>query len=197
MVRRAGGVVIGVVFACLSLVPMAGLQAAPDDAVQNAELPGVVERAALAEMEFLVGDWAGEGWGLRQTGERVRFWVEEAFHYRGDKDLMDMQGIFGDVLEDGTRSPSREYNLGILYYDRAASRYVMWHYSSSGEVFTTPMTVDIPGRSMHYVKEYPGGVTGRFHLVVGLDGVWTSSFHILQEDGSWRQVMEFRRTRVG
>jgi hypothetical protein len=58
------------------------------------------------------------------------------------------------------------------------------------------MNVDVAERTMHYTKEYPGGTTGRFHLVVGLDGVWTSSFHVLQEDRSWRQVMEFRMRRA-
>lgn len=170
--------------------------AAADDAAGDPEAPGVVERAALAEMSFLEGDWAGEGWSMPPSGERRRFWVEEAFHYRGEKDLMDMQGIFGGILADGTRTPSREYNLGILYYDREAREYRMWHYSSSGEVFDTPMSVDVAGRSMHYVKDYPGGITGKFHLVVGPDGVWTSSFYVLQEDGGWRQVMEFRMRRT-
>jgi hypothetical protein len=171
--------------------------AAADQAPQGQEEPGVVERAALARVDFLVGDWAGEGWSVSRSGERRRFWVEEAFHYRGEKDLMDMQGVFGGVLEDGSRTASREYNLGILYYDRASGEYRMWHYSSSGEVFTTPMSVDVATRTMHYTRDYPGGVTGKFHLVVGLDGVWTSSFHVLQEDGTWRQVMEFRMRRAG
>lgn len=171
--------------------------AAAGDLAPSPPPPGVVERAALARMDFLVGDWAGEGWAVRRSGERTRFWVEEAFHFRGDTDLMDMQGIFGDILDDGTRTPSSEYNLGILYFDRESGEYRMWHYSSSGEVFTTPMVVDHAARSMHYTKEYPGGTVGRFHLTVGTYGVWTSSFDILQEDGSWLQVMEFRMTRVG
>ncbi|HSO22202.1 MAG TPA: hypothetical protein VLT81_04805 [Chondromyces sp.] len=185
-----------IVWVSVAAVLAGSALAAADDAAGDPEAPGVVERAALAEMSFLEGDWAGEGWSMPPSGERRRFWVEEAFHYRGEKDLMDMQGIFGGILADGTRTPSREYNLGILYYDREAREYRMWHYSSSGEVFDTPMSVDVAGRSMHYVKDYPGGITGKFHLVVGPDGVWTSSFHILEEDDSWRQVMEFRMRRT-
>ena len=167
------------------------------DPASSPQPPGAVERAALARMDFLAGDWAGEGWAVGRSGERTRFWVEEAFHFRGETDLMDMQGIFGDILEDGTRTPSLEYNLGILYFDREAGEYRMWHYSSSGEVFTTPMVVDHAARTMHYTKELSGDRVGRFHLVVGADGVWTSRFDIQQDDGSWLQVMEFRMTRVG
>ena len=167
------------------------------EVASGSEPPGVVERAALARMGFLEGDWAGEGWAVQSSGERTRFWVEESFHYRGVTDLMDMQGIFGAILDDGTRAPSAEYNLGILFFDRGSGEYRMWHYSSSGEVFTTPMVVDHDARSMHYTKELADGRVGRFHLVVAADGVWTSRFDLLQEDGSWLQVMGFRMTRVG
>ncbi len=195
---KARVAVLWVGFLCASLA--ASMTGALDDGAatsgQDPHAPGAVERTALARVAFLEGDWAGEGWAITRSGERTRFWVEEAFHYRGDKDLMDMQGIFGDILSDGSRTPSLEYNLGILYFDRESGRYMMWHYSSSGEVFTVAMNVEHATREMHYIKEYPSGRTGKFHLVVGDDGVWTSRLDVLQADGSWRQVMEFRMQRV-
>jgi hypothetical protein len=190
-------VLMAVFLGVLLTAPMTG--ALNDDTAttgQDPQAPGAVERDALARVAFLEGDWAGEGWAITRSGERTRFWVEEAFHYRGDKDLMDMQGIFGDILSDGSRTLSLEYNLGILYFDRESARYMMWHYSSSGEVFTVAMNVEHATREMHYIKEYSGGRIGKFHLVVGADGVWTSRFDVLQADGSWRQVMEFRMERV-
>lgn len=187
---------VGLVGAALAVLPMGVVRAEAADEPQSTQSPGAVERAAMAKVDFLVGDWEGEGWAVRRTGEKVRFWVKEFYHYRGDKDLLDMEGRFGDVLADGTRTAETEYDLGILYYDRQDDQYHMWHYSSSGEVFTTPMEVDIPTREMEYTKEYPGGMVGRFHLVVGADGVWTSKFEILQPDKTWRQVMEFRMERV-
>ena len=188
--------IVGLAFMALATAHTWATADEPTAATATQDAPGIVERTALARVDFLVGDWAGEGWAITRSGERTRFWVEEAFHYRGDKDLMDMQGIFGDILSDGSRTLSLEYNLGILYFDRESARYMMWHYSSSGEVFTVAMNVEHATREMHYIKEYSGGRIGKFHLVVGADGVWTSRFDVLQADGSWRQVMEFRMERV-
>lgn len=163
----------------------------------SAERAGDVERAALARMGFLVGDWEGEGWSLTPSGERSRFWVKEFYHYRGDTDLMDMEGRFGDILADGTRAPEREFGLGFLYFDRASGEYRMWHYSSNGTVFTVPMAVDQDARSMSYTNTSPRGTLYTFALEIGDDGVWVSRIHVQEPDGSWRQVGEFRMSRVG
>lgn len=165
-------------------------------ATEVPEAPGAAERAALQKVDFLVGDWEGEGWSVGPSGERRRFWVREIYRFRGDDELLDMEGSFGAILPDGTRGPRREYGLGILYYDREADEYRMWHATNGAEIFTTAMNVDPATREMHYMKEYPEGLTGRFHLVVGTDGVWVSRFDILQPDGAWLQVMEFRMQRT-
>lgn len=158
--------------------------------------PGAAARAALGRMAFLVGDWEGEGWSLSRDGGRRRFWVKEFYMYRGERDLMDMEGRFGDIRSDGTRAPQNEFGLGFLYFNEAAGEYRMWHYSDSGEFFDVTMNVDPSKREMWYSKQFPDGVTGRFRLVVGTDGVWVSTFEILQADKTWLQVMEFRMKKV-
>jgi hypothetical protein len=186
---------LGLVCACLA-VPIAGAareDASPD--LQPSENPGAAERAALAKVAFLVGDWEGEGWALRRSGERHRFWVKEAYRYRGAGDLLDMEGRFGAILSDGTHAPEDEYGLGILYFDPEIGEYRMWHSTNGAEVFTVTMEVDVEARRMQYTKDIGGGQVGRFRLVVGADGVWVSAFDILQPDQSWLQVMEFRMER--
>jgi hypothetical protein len=187
---------LGVV--CAALVASHGglLAAEAPEAPATEEKPGTVERAALAEVDFLVGDWEGEGWALARSGERQRFWVKEYYRYRGDKDLLDMEGRFGDIFEDGTRTGELEYALGILYYAKEPGEYRMWHYSDSGDVFTVVMDVDVAKREMQYTKEYSEGRIGRFHLAIGDDGVWITKLEILQPDQTWRQTMEFRMERV-
>jgi hypothetical protein len=187
---------VGLTFALFTALH-GGPRATAADPPQAPDAPGAVERAALAKVDFLVGDWEGEGWSTPGPGERRRFWVKEYYHYRGDKDLMDMEGRFGRILPDGTSSPEQEYALGILFYDRQSGRYMMWHYSTQDGAKTVPMDVNVDGRSMQYVTEYAPGKTGRFHLVVGADGVWVSTFTILTAEKTWQQVMEFRMKRIG
>ncbi len=160
------------------------------------ERPGDVERAALSKVGFLVGDWEGEGWSLTKSGERQRFWAKEFYRYRGDKDLMDMEGRFGAVLPDGTRAPEDEYALGILFFDRKTGEYRMWHYSSNGTAFTVTMDFDIAKRTAQYTREFGERGIGRFEVAVGEDGVWVTRLDIVRPDNSSVQVMEFRMKRV-
>lgn len=187
--------VIGVLTAVLASVSGAAESPSPTPPPLPGR-PGAVERTALAKMDFLVGEWEGEGWGRDASGERSRFWVREVFRYRGDHDLMDMEGRFGDILADGTRAGEKEYGLGLLTFDREASTYRMWHYSNDGTAFAVAMEVDHAGRAMKYTRNSPRGTTYTFSLRVGEDGVWISRIDILQPDGSLLQAMEFRMTRV-
>lgn len=158
--------------------------------------PGAVERSALTQVGFLAGEWEGEGWSLNRAGERTRFWIKETYRYRGQKDLLDMEGRFRDILADGTRSREEGYALGILYYDRQSRDYYMWHYSSDGTVFTVRMDVDIAGRSAQYRRSYPGAGPGVFRIVIGEDGTWVTTLEILRPDQTPLKVMEFRMRRL-
>ena len=117
-------------------------------------------------------------------------------HLGRTEDLLDMEGRFGDISAEGTRTGEIEYALGILYYAKEPGEYRMWHYSGSGDVFTVVMDVDVAKREMQYTKEYSEGRIGRFHLAIGDDGVWITKLEILQPDQTWRQTMEFRMERV-
>ncbi len=187
-----------IVVFCLILLPAAGAAPAPSPFSQSTSLekPGDTERAALGKVAFLTGEWEGEGWSLNETGGRTKFWIHETYRFRGNKDLMDMEGRFADLQPDGTRAPE-DYALGILFFDRGSGEYRMWHYSSNGTVFTVKMDVDLKARTAQYTLKDRRGVLRRFRLVVGADGVWISKIEIVQPDGSWRQVLEFRMKRVG
>lgn len=158
--------------------------------------PGDVERAATSKVEFLVGEWAGEGWFLSGNGERIRFWVKEVYRYRGSKDLLDMEGRFGDITADGSKSAEQEYALGILSFDRSAGTYQMWHYSSDGTIFTVPMAVDVNARRLHYTRTNPRGQHSRFTLWITEDSTWITQREVYVPDGTWDRTMEFRMKRV-
>ncbi len=176
----------------LSRAPVAG-PAEPPDTQQK---PGAVERAALDKVGFLTGEWEGEGWTLNRAGERTRFWIKETYRYRGDKDLLDMEGRFRDILPDGTKSGEEGYALGILYYDRDKRDYFMWHYSSDGTVFDVRIEVDAARRSAQYSRDYPGSGPGVFRIVIGEDGTWVTTLEILRPGQTPLKVMEFRMKRL-
>jgi hypothetical protein len=88
---KIGTGIIAVCCVCALLLPAYGADTQTQTTTSGSEKPGDIERAALGKADFLVGDWEGEGWSLTRSGERRRFWVKEFFHYRGDKDIMDME----------------------------------------------------------------------------------------------------------
>ena len=196
MKRIMGIAGLGLLWALLSSTQAHGLRTMATGLAPGLEKPGDIERAALSRADFLIGEWEGEGWSQNVSGQRERFWVKEFYRYRGDKDLMDMEGRFGDIRPDGTKSSEQEYALGILFYDRESDKYLMWHYSGNGTVFTVNMDVDIKGKAAQYTRRNARGETSKFSLAIGEDGVWVSKIEILKSDKTWLQVMEFRMKRV-
>jgi len=190
--------ILGLGLLCLLFTSMngGGHQAKASSPPLSSDKPGDMERAALSKMEFVVGEWEGEGWSLTPSGQRARFWVKESYRYRGDKDLMDMEGRFGGILPDGTRSAEREYSLGILYYDRERRQYRSWHYSNDGVVFTVDVDVDIERKTAQYRRTTTGGESSRFSIRIDENWVWISTVEILTPDKTWLQVVEFRMRRL-
>ena len=190
-------VVAGLGLSCALLLPIDGhpAEARATGSPQRPGRPGDIERAALDRASFLVGEWEGEGWQLTGSGQRVRLWVKESYRYRGDRDLLDMEGRSGVLLPDGTRSSERHYALGILYYDRTSDEYRMWHYSDDGEVFTATLDVDIGAKAGEYTRQRVGGGSSRFSVKIGDDGVWVSKVEAINTDNTSLEVVEFRMKR--
>jgi len=191
-------VMLGLGFVCILILagPGQGFNNGASGSPQATERPGDLERAALGKAGFLVGEWEGEGWRLTRAGQRQKFLIKEIYRYRGNHDLLDMEGISRVIFPDGTPSPQKEYALGLLYYDRATREYRMWHYSDEGDVFTVKLDVDVEGKAGSYTRQNAGGGSYRFSIKIGEDGVWVSKAEIPNPDKSWLQVMEFRMTRV-
>ncbi len=154
--------------------------------------PGDECRDALSKVDFVIGNWKGEGWTTPPSGQPARFVIKETYAYRGSKDLMDMEGRFADILPDGSVSPIEDYALGILFYDAGSQEYRMWHYGSNGRFFTVKMDVDFKARSIRYSRTMENGTQSKFTLTVGEDNVWVSKVEVLRPDSTWLKVMEFR-----
>jgi hypothetical protein len=158
--------------------------------------PGEIARVAIGQLDFMIGVWEGEGWWLAKANQRVKVWVKETYRYRGDKDLLDMEGETWVILPDGTRSPERFYSLGIMSYDRAASEYRMWHFDNKGDMYTVKLNTDIKGKTGYYIRQLTGGDTSKFSIKIGEDGVWETKSERLKSDKTSIQVLEFHMKRV-
>ncbi len=144
----------------------------------------------------MVGVWEGEGWWLAQSGQRVKIWVKETYRYRGDKDLLDMEGESRVILSDGTRSPERFYGLGIMFYDRTTQEYRMCHFDSNGDTYTVKLNTDIAGKTGYYTRQLANGETSKFSLKIGEDGIWVARSERRKPGKSWIQELEFRMKRI-
>jgi len=86
--------IAGLIIACGLLAKGGHATVRGDESTETQNLDPVasIERAALAKVDFLVGEWEGEGWSLSRSGERRRFWVS-----RGD--ILQPDGVWRQVME--------------------------------------------------------------------------------------------------
>jgi hypothetical protein len=160
------------------------------------EKTGAIERAALSKLDYMIGEWEGEGWSQYGSGQRQTFWVKEYYQFRGDKDLMDMEGRSGGILPDGTKLSDSNYSLGIMYYNHQDNDYRMWHYNSDGGVFDVKVNANIEGRNGYYIIKDAGGEQKRFSISIDNDEEWISKMEVLTPANTWLQVLEFRMKRI-
>lgn len=100
---------------------------------QTSEQPGDEGWVALGKVDFLVGNWEGEGWSLNPSGERDKFLIKESYVYRGARALVDMEGRFRDVQPDGSYRRRKTMRLEFCSTMRRAADMIKREFVEKGE----------------------------------------------------------------
>ena len=156
------------------------------------------ERAAMKKLDFIIGQWKGEGWMLIGPDQRFPFSVTESYSYRCNGVIVDGEGRFkpqGIPEDEETRIM---YGLGMIYFNRHSGEYRMWHYggSRSGFVFTQKIEINMEQKSLHYTNKDADGETYKFGFAIDEEGILTAQTERQRPDGTWYISMEFQMRRV-
>ena len=94
--------------------------------------PPVVQQAAMKKLDFLVGQWQGEGWMEFAPGQRRAFKGSEVVHSKLDGLLLGIDGIHRALVGAKGIETVIHSAFGLLRYDEKAKQYRFQAFTTHG-----------------------------------------------------------------
>ncbi len=141
----------------------------------------------MRALEFLVGEWNGEGW-FRRPGATHTFEQTESVRFALDGAVLQVEGR---GIEAGQADPVH-ISLGIICFERATNRYMLRAYRGDGQ--PVDAVVELEQAGLVWTMEVPGG-TMRWHITVEGDR-WIETGTLLREGAEDIVAMEMTLQRA-
>jgi hypothetical protein len=144
-----------------------GISSAPA-AAQSPQPPAPAVRAAMEKLDWLAGEWRGEGWRMSAAG-RENFFVAETVEWDVDGLVLVLHGRGWSVGENGEIIEGHKA-LGILSYDAYARTYRFDAFVKEGYQSRTQPVVG----ENEYRWSHPAGPGAemRYHARLTGEGDW-------------------------
>lgn len=137
---------------------------------------------AMAKLDFLTGDWEGNGWMYVQGGQKVTFEQTEKVQWKLDKSIVMIEG---KGISEGTTIHDA---LAVISYDPNASAYQFQSWLANG--LSGQYRVEVTGeQSLVWFLEVPGR-TIRYTLVINEKGQWFEIGEFKTGEDSWYKFLE-------
>lgn len=136
------------------------------------------ELKAIAKLNFLVGNWAGQGISYDAGGTKTTYYDEEFVRYDLDGDIL-------LINARGSRDGETTYQLHtVIHYDKLSKNYIYSPYTATG---TRPFTCNLTDENQFICYT----MTKDFRLIFQRlpDGRWNEYGESKINDG-WQKTFE-------
>jgi hypothetical protein len=146
------------------------------------------ERAEMKKVEFLVGEWDGEGWVAFGPGPHKTFTIHESVQRRLDGLVVVLEGV-GRSPGPGGQERITHQALATVAYDPRARVYRLSAYRE-GSGFTNA-EAKVATNSLIWGFSDPRAGDIRFTIRLDDQGRWTETGETSRDGGkSWHQFLE-------
>ena len=137
---------------------------------------------AMARLDFLVGEWKGEGWMMTREGKRETFASTEIIR----KKLLDTA-----LLVEGTHTGFEA--MAVVTWDAKAQQYRWRSFTSRGAGVDAEAKL-VGERTLQW---FPSE-SARYTIAISESGEWTEVGEYSRDGGqTWSQFFEMRLQKVG
>ena len=169
--------IVALLLLCLIALPLA------------AQMPSIQDqREAMKKLDFMVGQWKGEGWHERPPGPRVTFTQTENVQKKVD-------GLALLVEGKGTATVGTFEAMGVISYDDQARRYRFVTNTSEGRGGSFELKPTERGWEWGFAIPQGGGHV-RYTMKITDDGKWYEIGEYSQDEKTWRKFHEMTLQRV-
>lgn len=151
----------------------------------------------MAPLEFLVGEWRGEGWMMFGPDQRHTFVQHESVEPRLGGDVLLIEGV-GRATEDTSRVAHHAF--AVLAYDPVTERYLMRAFRAGGPGGTQPVeaAASVEDGALVWGFEDPRAGRIRYTVRENEQGRWHEVGEMSRDGGeTWYQFFETTLSRAG
>ena len=150
--------------------------------------------AEMKKLDFLVGNWQGEGWMEFGPGQRQKSAVIESITAKVGGRVFVIEGL-GKAKVPGKDEESVVHNaFAILYYDEVAKRYQMRAFLANGQ--SVNAETSLADGVFEWGFQIPQGKV-RYRIRLNDRGQWFEQGHMSADGGkTYRQFFEMTLDKV-
>ena len=147
----------------------------------------------MKKLEFLVGNWQGEGWMEFGPNERHKASVTESVQSKLGGRVLIIEGLGKAKLANRNEEVVVHNAFAFLYYDQTAKRYGMRAFLANGNV--ADAETNYRDGIFEWGLQIPQGKV-RYKIKLNDQGQWFEVGEISQDGKTWRQFFEMTLSRV-
>lgn len=160
----------------------------------QAQNPQPSQLEEMKKLDFLIGEWTGEGWTEYVAGQRRTSPITEKVQPKLGGMILLVEGL-GKKSVPGKQEEVVVHNaLGIISYDAKAKLYRVRSYLADGR--STDAEAKFVEEGFQWAFQGPQGLSIRYTVKLTEKGEWFEKGEMSQDGKSWRQFHEMTLKRV-
>ncbi len=157
-----------------------------------AQTPASPTLAEMKKLDFLVGQWQGEGYFLLGPSQRKTFSQTENIQRKVDGTILHIEGL-GKSKDPGNEGTTIHNVFGIVSYDKDTKVYRWRVYRADGSVIDTEAKVS--GNTLVWGMRERGADI-RFTITLNEKGQWIEIGEFSRDGKTWQKFFEMTLRRV-
>ena len=163
-------------------------------ALSPAQAPAAAQRDAMKKLDFLVGDWKGEGWMEFAPGQRRTFKGTEVVQSKLDGLLLTIEGLHRGQVSGKAEEVTVHNAFTVVSYDDKAKRYRFQAYTARGNYEDAEAKV-ADGQLVWRMKVPQFGEV-RYTIKRDDKARWFEVGEVSQDGKEWRKFFEMTLEHV-
>jgi hypothetical protein len=152
------------------------------------------QRTAMAKLDYLVGQWSGDGWVETNPNQRRTFKAVEIAQLKLDGLLLTMDGMHRGQVDGKGEERVIHHAFAMVNYDDKNGRYRFQGFTAMGNHVDGEAKV-VEGHLIWNVKIQKFGDV-RYTIKSDDKDRWSEIGEVTQDGKSWRKYFEMTMNRV-
>ncbi len=159
-----------------------------------AQLPSTASAAEMKKLDFLTGEWKGEGWIEMGPGGRSTFKQTEAVQSKLNGTVIIVEGLGTGKLAGSGQDGVVHNALAVISYDSAARKYLFRAFRADGNYIDANATVG--DKNLIWGFKSPQGAEIKYTIKLNDAGQWLEIGEFSMDGKQWRKFFEMTLQRI-